>query len=147
MVTHCEAHESAAQALRVVSVKAILYLRSVAQNGGLNGRHYDSCFYGTLATGSGHFVGQGPTQFKNVQEFCWDVLGVKLRYGRLSKPIEDFCNRICSSETADSNSLLQYISDWCDEELARRDVESWKDSSEKTDLELLDSIDVEFANS
>ena len=147
MVTNGEARESALQALRAVSQKAILHLRSVAQEGGLNGRHYDSCFYGTLATGSGYYVGQGPTQFQNVQEFCSNVLGVRLSYGRLSQPIEDFCNRICSSETAHSNSLLQYISDWCDEELARRDSESWTDTSEKTDSELLDSLEKEFAHS
>lgn len=126
LVTEAQARECAMKALAEASPEAVEHLRDVAMNGGMIGRHYCACFYGTLARGSGVLIPEGNKQtFDAVQEFA-RTLGVNLVPDQID-PVESFVFDVRHHHTLATNPVLASVAMWCDEAL--QDKMQFSDSS------------------
>lgn len=113
-----EAKASAMEALRGASPDSIRHLLDTCRKGGLIGKRYDSCFYGTLTKGTGFCFEDLPDHevFQTVQAFCSSV-GVDLRPNGPHTPIERFCFNIYARQTSENCEELALIAVWCNEAL------------------------------
>lgn len=129
-----DARAVAVAALRAASVDAIHHLKATCENGGLNGKRFDSCFYGTLARGSGIEYGSHVTDGEAIERTLnyAKSIGVTIDAGNMNA-LEKFCAHVTSNDTAETSTVLMAVSIWCDEVLAERKPVSAPDTFDLTD--------------
>ncbi len=128
------ARETALAAMACATPEAIIHLRSVAEKGGMAGRYFAGCFYGTLAKGSGVKISEdGPLPFETVRDFA-RTLGVELEENHPDR-VEDFVFGVLPHHTLFTNPTLASIAMWCDEALIQKGIVSYSPPLRKYDDE------------
>jgi hypothetical protein len=100
---------------------SVLRLMEACVEGGLDGKNYFNCVYGTLTIGSGQsFVDNTDVEVREkIRDFGLNF-GIYIRADRNLDDIERFVAHVTRDDTRLTSPALDHIFRWCNESLLRR---------------------------
>jgi hypothetical protein len=114
---------SAMEVLRAAPIASVRHLKETCETGGIIGKRYDCCIFGTLTKGSGVSLSKLPDEevFEAVVKFGKSI-GITVKPNGPHLPIEKYIFHVHARDTASQCEELAHLALWCDMALEERET-------------------------